>query len=180
LFDAFRQFGPQGNALANEYDLDRKPAQVITAGVMYDPGKWFASGEWGQRKLNSAVGQDSAWYLSGGYQLAKFTPYLTYSRARADSRTSDPGLSLAGLPPNIAATAAGLNAALNSILGTLAAQKTISLGCRWDVVKNVDVKAQFDHIDLDAGSAGTLINVQPGFQRGGNVNVVSIALDFVW
>src|ERR1700734_3990968 len=28
LFDAFRQFGPQGIALANKYDLDSKPAQV--------------------------------------------------------------------------------------------------------------------------------------------------------
>src|ERR1700722_15763046 len=41
LFDAFRQFGPQGVALANKYNLDDKPAQVITAGALYDPGKWF-------------------------------------------------------------------------------------------------------------------------------------------
>jgi hypothetical protein len=180
LFDAFRQFGPQGIALANRYDLDDKPAQVITAGALYDPGKWFMTGEWGQRKLNSAAGEAIAWYVSGGYRLAKFTPYLTYSRSKADSNTSDPGLSLSGLPPNVAGTAAGLNAALNSFLGTLAAQKTFSLGSRWDVMKNVDLKLQYDHINLGAASAGTLINVQPDFQRGGTVNVASIAIDFVW
>jgi hypothetical protein len=180
LFDAFRQFGPQGIALANKYNLDHKPAQVITAGALYDPGKWFITGEWGQRKLNSAGGEDSAWYVSGGYRLAKFTPYLTYSRAKADSNTSDPGLSLSGLPPNLAGAAAGLNSALNSFLGTLASQKTISLGFRWDVMKHVDLKVQYDHIDLGAGSAGTLINVQPDFQRGGSLNVASIAIDFIW
>jgi hypothetical protein len=180
LFDAFRQFGPQGIALANKYNLDDKPAQVITAGALYDPGKWFATGEWGQRNLNSAAGQASAWYLSGGYRVKKFTPYLTYARSKADSNTSDPGLSLSGLPPNLAGAAAGLNAGLNSFLGTLAAQKTISLGSRWDVMKNVDLKVQYDHINLGAGSAGTLINVQPDFQRGSTLNVASIAIDFIW
>jgi hypothetical protein len=180
LFDAFRQFGPQGVALANKYNLDAKPAQVITAGALYDPGNWFVTGEWGQRKLNSAAGQASAWYLSGGYRLRKFTPYLTYARSKADSNTSDPGLSLSGLPPNLAGAAAGLNAALNSILGSLADQKTISIGSRWDVMKNVDLKLQYDRINLGATSAGTLINVQPDFQRGGTVNVASIAIDFVW
>jgi hypothetical protein len=180
LFDAFRQFGPQGVALANKYNLDDKPAQVITAGALYDPGKWFVTGEWGQRSLHSAAGEAIAWYVSGGYRLAKFTPYLTYSRAKPDSNTTDPGLSLSGLPPNLAGAAAGLNAALNSFLGTLAAQKTISIGSRWDVMKNVDLKVQYDHINLGAGSAGTLVNVQPDFQRGATVNVASITIDFVW
>jgi hypothetical protein len=180
LFDAFRQFGPQGVALANKYNLDDKPAQVITAGALYDPGKWFVTGEWGQRSLHSAAGEAIAWYVSGGYRVAKFTPYLTYSRAKQDSNTTDPGLSLSGLPPNLAGAAAGLNAALNSLLGTLAAQKTISIGSRWDLMKNVDLKVQYDHINLGAGSAGTLVNVQPDFQRGATVNVASITIDFVW
>lgn len=180
LFDGLRQFGPQGVALANKYSLDDKPARVITAGALYDPGKWFVTGEWGQRSLHSAAGEVIAWYVGGGYRLKKFTPYLTYSRSKPDSNTSDPGLSLSGLPPSLAGAAAGLNAGLNSILGSLAAQKTISVGSRWDVTKNVDFKVQYDHINLGAGSAGTLINVQSDFQRGGTVNVASIAIDFVW
>jgi hypothetical protein len=180
LFDGFRQFGPQGIALANKYDFDDKPAQIVTAGALYDPGNWFVTGEWGQRSLHSAYGEATAWYVSGGYRLFKFTPYLTYARSTADSNTSDPGLSLSGLPANVAGAAAGLNAGLNSILGSLAAQKTLSMGSRWDVMKNVDLKVQYDHINLGAGSAGTLINVQPDFQRGSTVNVASIAIDFVW
>ncbi len=46
LFDAFRQFGPEGIALADKYDLDNKPYPVIAAGVTYDPGKWFVMAEW--------------------------------------------------------------------------------------------------------------------------------------
>ena len=47
-------------------------------------------------------------------------------------------------------------------------------------MRNIDLKLQYDRINLGAGSAGTLINVQPGFQRGGTVNLLTIAIDFVW
>ncbi len=180
LFEGFRQFGPQGAALADNYDLDNKSAQLITAGGIYDPGNWFVTGEWGRRNLHSAFGESSAWYLSGGYRLANFTPYLTFAEVKPNSATFDRGLNVSSLPPDLAAPATGLNAGLNAILGKAASQNTISLGSRWDFMRNVDLKLQFDHITLGAGSAGTLINVQPGFQPGATVNVLSIAIDFVW
>jgi hypothetical protein len=180
VFDAYRKFGPQGTALADRYDLVGKRAQVTTAGAMYYPGKWFMTGEWANRNLHAAFGGSTAWYVSGGYRLAQFTPYLTYTERKSDSKSFDPGLNVSGLPPDLAGPATGLNAALNAILATAADQDTISVGSRWDVMENVDIKLQYDRIDLDAGSAGTLINVQPGFQRGGIVNLLTIAIDFVW
>ncbi len=47
-------------------------------------------------------------------------------------------------------------------------------------MKNLDLKLQFDHSDLGAGSAGNLGNVQPGFRPGGSYNLVSIAVDIVF
>jgi hypothetical protein len=180
LFDGFRHFGPQGVALADKYDLENKPSELLTAGAVYDPGKWFVTGEWGRRNLHSAFGESTAWYLSGGYRLAKFTPYLTYAAIKPDSRTSDPGLNVSALPPYLAGPATALNAGLNTILGSAALQNTISVGSRWDFMKNLDLKMQYDHVNVGKGSAGTLINVQPGFERGGAVNLVSIAIDFLW
>jgi hypothetical protein len=180
LFDAFRQFGPQGIALADKYDLDNKPSQVFDVGAMYDPGTWFVTGEWGRRNLHSAIGESTAWYLSGGYRLAKFTPYLTYADVKSNSKTFDPGLDVSELPPFLQGPAAGLNAGLNAILATAAVQNTISIGSRWDLMKNIDLKLQYDHIDLGKGSASSLINVQPDFRLGGTLNLLSIAIDFVW
>ncbi len=180
LFDPFRQFGPQGIALANKYDLDNKAVQVFTAGALYDPGDWFAMGEWGKRNLHSAIVQSSAWYLSGGYRLAKFTPYLTYAKAKADSNTYDPGLNVSALPPFLAGAAVNLNAGLNALLASTVVQNTISIGSRWDFAKNADLKMQYDHIDIGPGSAGMQTNIQPGFREGGTVNLLSIAVDFVW
>ena len=180
LFDSLRQFGAQGALLADNYDLDNKRAQLTTAGAMYDPGQWFLTGEWGKRSLHSAYGGSTAWYLSGGYRLATFTPYLTYAEAKADTSTFNPGLNVSALPPSLAGPAIGLNAALNAILAANGAQHTISVGSRWDVMKSVDLKLQYDHIDLGKGSDGMLINVQPGLRPGGTVNLLSLTLDFVW
>jgi hypothetical protein len=178
FFDAFRLFGPQGEALADRYDPYRKPLAFIGIGGMYNPGDWFMTGEWGTSQFHSVIGESTAWYVSGGYRVGRFTPYLTYG-AKANSNTSDPGLTVSSLPPYLAGPATGLNAGLNAILGSIAIQRTASAGVRWDFMKNVDLKLQCDHTRLGAGSPGTLINIQPDFQPGGTVNLFSAAIDFV-
>jgi hypothetical protein len=180
FFGAFDQFGPQGVALETKYDPYRKPLEFIGIGAMYNPKEWFVTGEWGNSQLHSVLGESTAWYVSGGYRLAKFTPYLTYGELKANSNTSDPGLNVSTLPPYLAGPAMGLNAALNAILGSIAVQNTTSAGVRWDFMKNVDFKVQYDHTRLGAGSPGTLINLQPGFQPGGTVDLFSAAIDFLW
>jgi hypothetical protein len=180
LFDAFRQFGPQGAALADQYGVNNRLIRFMGIGAMYNPGRWFVMGEWGVTNYESVLGKNSAWYASSGYRLGQFTPYLTFGGVRSDDSTSSPGLTVAALPPNLAQAAIGLNGALNSILSSSPDQKTISEGVRWDFVKNVDLKLQCNHIQLGAGSPGTLINLQPGFKPGSIVNLFSAAIDFVF
>jgi hypothetical protein len=180
LFGAFRRFGAQGDAIADTYDPYNRRLTFFGAGAMYDPGSWFLIGEWGTTDFHSVLGESTAWYASSGYRLAKLTPYLTYGQLRGTSNRSEPGLNISSLPPSLDGPANGLNGALNSILGSIAVQKTVSIGTRWDVLKDVDLKVQYDHTRLGAGSPGTLINLQPGFQAGGTFNLFSVAIDFVW
>jgi hypothetical protein len=179
IFDALRNFGPQGIELANRYDLTDKMARFIGLGAQYDPGQWFALSEWGRTQYHSVLGESTAWYASGGYRWAKLTPYLTYSDVRANSNTSDPGLVLSTLPTYLVAPAIELNAGLNSFLGSITIQKTITLGARWDVLRNLALKLQYDHTRLGPGSPGTLINRQPDYRPGGTVNLISATIDFV-
>jgi hypothetical protein len=180
FFEALRNFGPQGVALADEYDQNDRRLQFFALGASYDPGQWFAMAEWGTTNLHSVLGESTAWYVSSGYRWAKLTPYVTYGAVKADSNTSDPGLNIAALPPYLAGPAAGLNAGLNAILGSIAIQHTISLGARWDFMKNVDLKVQCDHTRMGQGSPGTLSELQPDFRTGGTLNLFSVAIDFVW
>lgn len=180
LFDAFRQFGPQGVAIAERYDVDNRLVNFLGMGASYDPGNWFAMSEWGHFNTRSLPGTNTGWYVSGGPRFGEFTPYGTYAARKVDSNRSDPGLTVSSLPPFLAGPATELNASLNSALGSIAVQKTISAGVRWDFIKDVDFKLQIDHSRNGAGSPGTLSDLQPGFQPGGTVNLFSGTVDFVF
>jgi hypothetical protein len=179
LFDAFRQFGAQGIAIADKYEVDDNAVSVTTLGASYDPGEWFVMGEAAHLASHSFIGNRTGWYLGGGYRLGTFTPYLTYGRAQADT-LSDSGLNLSTLPPSLTGTATALNTALNSLLSKHPVQNTLTLGGRWDFMTNAALKLQFDHTDIGSGSSGVLGNLQPGFQSGGKFDLFSATIDFVF
>jgi hypothetical protein len=180
FFAALRGFGPEGVALAQKYQCDGKLVPFASTGASYDPGKWFVTGEWATSRSHCFIGARSGWYAGGGYRLGKVTPYATYARSMAESERSTPGLTVSALPPFLQGPAAGVNAALNGIIGSVPRQQTIVIGARWDFAKHAAVKVQLDHIRLGAGSKGTLTNTSPAFQPGGKLNVFSATLDFVF
>ena len=180
LFDGFRQFGAQGAALADRFDVDHKRVDFVSVGLNYDPGNWFAMAEIGRRNMRSYLGRNTGLYASAGYRFDDVTPYLSYAAVRANTPTTDPGISLAGLPPPLAAAGAGLNAGLGALLATIPVQRALSAGVRWDLMPSVALKLQADRVRPMHGSQGSLINVQPGFQSGRTINVTSATLDFVF
>lgn len=178
LFDVFRQFGPQGVAIADKYDLNDATVSLISFGANYDPGQWFVTGEWGHLQSRSLIG-GTAWHVSGGYRFGQLMPYVTYAQALG-GKLYDPGLDVSTLPPFLAEPALALNAGLNSLLSSNSVQTSVSLGGRWDFIRNGSLKLQFDHIRMGAGSTGALTNPQPGFQLGGQANIFSATFDFVF
>lgn len=179
LFDALRQFGAEGIAIANKYDPNDTPLSFIGVGGTYNPGTWFLTAEWGTVRSNSLIGDRSAWYVTGGQRIGKFTPYLTFSKTTANE-LSEAGLTISALPPFLAGPAAAINAGLASSLGPLPDQQTIAAGVRWDFMDNVCLKLQFNHANIGSDSNGTLVNIQPGFEPGGSYNVFSASVDFVF
>lgn len=178
LFDQLRGFGPEGIAIADTYEPVEQPARFLGVGASFDTGQWFVTAEWGSTDTNSILGRTSGWYVGGGYRIRAFTPYVNY--AALDGTSADaPGLTIAGLPPDLVDPATMLNAALDR-LQEVPAQKTITVGGRWDLAKNFALKVQLEHLDLGSGSAGRLVNIQPGFQPGGQVTVFSTSVDFVF
>ena len=180
LFDAFRQFGASGNALADQYGIDNKRVLVGSVGASYDPGNWFLMSEWSRLDARSFLGDKRAWYAGAGYRAGAWTPYLSYASVNAADPIGSSGIATAGLPPQAAAQAAYLNQTLNALLRTTAVQHTVSAGVRWDVARDMALKLQYDRLRSSGGSNGTLINVQPGFQSGRPVHVTSLALDFLF
>jgi len=134
--------------------LASDPQSLVNIGASYDPATWFVLGEW-IRQVDDAGGLYYSWYAMSGLRFGKFTPYADYARAdRAHAGTF-------GGPPF-----------LN--------QDTSTIGLRWDFISNFDCKLQFDHTKLHGGSNTFFINQQPGFREAGTVNVLSLAVDFIF
>lgn len=180
FFDAFRRFGAEGVAIAERFQIDDTPFQSGSVGLEYDPGPWFGMAELGWIDTHSALGERLGGYASGGWRIGRLTPYATYGRMEVLSSTSAAGLSLSGLPPELAQRASRLNTGLNRFLRAIPIQQTLSIGGRWEMAAGVAVKLQVDFVDVLEDSPGTFINRQPGFERGGSARVVSLATTFVF
>lgn len=180
MFDAYRSFGPAGQAVAERYDIAKRSVHVVGAGFSYDPGQWFLMGEIGRVDTRSMLGDQTAAYLSGGYRFGTVAPYATYARVRANMDTHTDGVPTAGLPPQAAALATVLNDELNYRLRRIVVQDTASVGVRWDVAPNYAVKVQLDRVKPRHDSEGTVVNTQPGFRAGRAFGVVSVGVDFVF
>jgi hypothetical protein len=143
------QFNVDVRAGATLFEVD---AQVYNLGAIYDPGNWFVQGELTKSTFGALQRGQLAGYVTGGYRLNKFTPYATISR----------------LKPND-----------DQVRLQLREQTSMGAGLRWDFMKNVDLKLQFERVDLANGSVGMLTNAKPGL-AGGSTKVVSAVVDFVF
>ncbi len=133
----------------------------LSIGANYDPGDWFVMSEWIQRKSATKI---DAMYISAGYRVNKFTPCLTYNQ-------NNPAFFLPGSPAPSA----------SSIKNAKRSQSTVSLGVRWDFMKNTDFKLQYDQVKLGENSNGYLANVPAdAILYGTRFHVVSAVLDFVF
>ncbi len=137
------------------------PNSDLSVGASYDTESLFMLSEWIQRKSTTKL---SAMYVSGGVRIDNFMPYLTYSN---NSKASF----LPGFPTPTAA----------SIVSAEKSQSTISLGMRWDFMKNMDFKLQYDQVRLRENTNGYLINLPPGAMLyGSKFHVISAAVDCVF
>lgn len=164
LLAAARQFGLA--SIAEKYKLEGMDLKALALGANYDPGNWFVMGELVDLKGSGFLSDARAWYVSGGYRFGSLTPYVTYSetKAKIDDETG----------------AGPLNASFtNTMYAFNATQHSTSVGLRWDAMKNLAVKVQYDNITTGDRSNGRL-RAYPGFVQGSSVKLATVAVDFVF
>jgi hypothetical protein len=166
--------------LLNTYDptIGTQSVKFYDLGATYDPGKWFVMGEVLHQSSKGILGDITSGFVSGGYRWNQFTPYATFAVAKNEKR-NEPGVPLAGLPPELQFLGGLVNSLFEGALRDRS-QQTYSVGLRWDIASKFALKGQYDYIDVDGGSDGQFSNRQPGFVRGSSVNLISIAVDYVF
>ena len=129
--------------------------EAFDIGATYDPGGWYVIAEQ-FNTYDEAVGHVRAQSLGGGYRIGDVTPYLVWSKIRQTS------VGILGMEP-------------------LYEQQTVAAGVRWDFVRNVALKLQYETIRIGSPLIPTsFVNLQPGVQIGDYAHVFSATVDFVW
>lgn len=161
--------------VGDQLDPNDKRASFSGLGLTYDQGNWIVLAEYTKRKTRTFIPDTTGWYSTVGYRVGKFTPYATLSRLKTDDSNVDNTIPASVVLP-------GMQAPLRVYVdGATAAQstpqKTIAVGVRWDAMRNLAVKAQFDRIKTTG--AGQFYDADASFWNK-RVNVYSLAVDFVF
>lgn len=167
LIGQLRQSGEIGGA--NRLEYKDKSSSFTGLGLGYDNGKLLFQSEYTVRKAGGFLADSKAWYVLAGWRLGSVTPYLMTARQRVTSQTQYNGVA----NPMLASYVNGLLASGNT------SQKSWSLGARWDVAKNMALKAQYDRLRPDQGSNLGLL-MGDASRRVDDRNVATVALDFVF
>lgn len=141
------------------YQIPPNPARydfkAFDIGATYDPGAWYVIAEQ-FNTYDESIGHFRASSLGGGYRIKSVAPYLIWSRIRQTS------LGVLELAP-------------------VFNQQTVAAGVRWDFWRNMDLKLQYERIEIDSAIIpASFVNFQPGLQAGDRAHVFSATLDFVW
>ena len=154
--------GPGSKDAADFLATEKTRADYYSLGLVYDRGPWQFQLMLNKINQGSNAFQDStAGYVLAGYRIASVTPFIGYSQVASQKRTNT------------------LNPVIDGVMAdSHAHQKTWMLGARWDIAKDIALKAQVDSI------RGTPESIFP-YRReneswSGRVNVFSATLDFVF
>lgn len=158
--------------------LNKTRVRYTSLGAAYDDGLWTVQGELARVGSDSQlVGTGTAGYLSIGRRLGQFTPYVVLARIRSDRdvrrAVADWGV--------IGAPARNLQDRSVAVFNALRReQHTVSLGMRWDFGSRAALKAQWDRSHVKPHGYGLWQVDRSGGARGRQIDVLSVALDFVF
>jgi len=189
----FNSLGADITSAANAALLTQdKDISFLGFGASYDQDNWIVSGEYTKRRSNSFISDTTGWYALVGYRVAKFTPFIGFSKLTVNSANVTATKVVTPAAGPFTSTLDGYTATANSsIQGVLdvekLAQRTITLGSRWDIMPNVALKAQWDQIHKPADSWGLFFTKDPGTAQTQSfltnprkVNVLTVSMDFVF
>jgi hypothetical protein len=134
--------------------------------VLYDDGPVQFLGMYGTTKHQALYPDTRSWFVQAGYRMGHFTPFVGYSMVKSDTNEythSDPLVSIAA----------------NGIAAIARTDRhTTTLGVRWDLASNLDVKLQVDDVRGNSDSMYPARGTQSGWD--GHTQVYTLSLDFVF
>ncbi|WP_338416639.1 hypothetical protein [uncultured Sphaerotilus sp.] len=169
----------EATALQSALDLAATPLTYATLGMTYERGEWHTAAE--LTRMSFRNGTIMAGYAGIGRHVGAFTWFGMVSRAS----DATPALATPAWGAQLAPAIGPAAAQQVQVLGATAAfvanlssrQTTLSVGGRWDIHPRMALKAQWDHVKVDAN--GALLWANPTGDAG-RANITSVVLDYVF
>lgn len=167
-------------ALRSRLDFAGEPITYGQVGISYEPARW----QWAAEITRLSAGPNFS-FLAGYAKVARRFGTVTLFGVVSGAKAYAPA---AAVVPDWATPLAPLGSTIADqaqFLGTLATytanrkndQQTLSVGARWDFHSQIALKAQWDHVRIDANGAVLWSNATP---EPGHANIGSVVLDFVF
>ena len=164
---------PAAATVANELSNTEHDTTFSGVALELDFERVFIDAEYTMRTSESFVLGTAGWYVSAGYRLGNWTPFLYYSRL--EGKESAPALTLPP-DPSLAPLAVGLD-----LIYAPPDQQTLGIGARWDFKPNMALKLQFERIQRDGiGLSFFRSDDSLTLDTGEDVNLFSFGLDFLF
>lgn len=152
-------------AEVDRFEVRDKPATYTTLGAAWDDGEWFVNSELAYGATERTYLADGVEaYVTAGRRFGSLTPYVGWAKLHYVDHPKS-------AVPYVQAV---IDAARSR------EQQTLTLGLRWDAMRNTALKLQFDRVRNADGALGTLAAPRPGFERGGRYSVWTATVDFVF
>ncbi|MBL8472403.1 MAG: hypothetical protein KF778_17405 [Rhodocyclaceae bacterium] len=162
---------PDGNAVADDLDVNKKLIHLVTAGMRHENGDWLLMSEMSASfSTSSALRKQFGAYVTLGRSVGAWTPYATLARRWTRGPEGD---SRAGfLEPTLIALYRGQHTDDTSL----------SLGMAWAAQPRLTVKAQMDWIRPDHNSLGPYRNFGPDYNlaQPGTGRLFTLNFDFLF
>ncbi|HJW31843.1 MAG TPA: hypothetical protein VJ505_00620 [Holophagaceae bacterium] len=164
---------PTTPALAEELAITDKWVRYLSLSFEFEQGAFRSQLSLSRTATQTPVLPTShAGYLTLSLRSGAWTPYLSLAAVKTASPARTTGLP--DLPPF-----QPLNAGVQQYLGTNRNdQRTLGLGVRWDLHRNLCLKAQVDAIDAGQRTHQLWWRADPAWN--GRATVATLSLDFVF
>jgi hypothetical protein len=122
-------------------ELNDDKGSFVGVGASYDNGEVIAISEWTRSEIDNAYPDIDSGYLTLGYRIKAFTPYVTVAYSKTQDNEDRLPLS---------------TAAATQMIAFNAERMAYSLGLRWDAIDNVAIKFDVTYADDFGNTSGGL------------------------
>ncbi|WP_282176928.1 hypothetical protein [Vibrio nereis] len=158
--------------------VNNEPVNYLQAAASYFDGRWCFESE----VFKISADQESIPQGVGGYALLgrafdNITPYAMYGRVKQSNSRYNSSSDWGALDPALAQLQQGTLLGIDSIRID---QSTYSVGVRWDLLPNLALKAQMDHVEIDPYGYGLWATSGEGIDKSRDVQVYTLNMNFIF